>query len=365
MAVKTTKTGIVGAGFISEFHIRALRECPGIEIAGICDLNVERARKLAHTWGIAGAYGSIQELAERTQLDAVHVVTAPLGHEESMRWCMENGIATFVEKPVVTNVVECQSALATERRTGSYVGVNHNAVFHPAFRRLMRLIRERTLGAVEHVISCVNVPLRQLSAGQHGHWMFKAPGNILLEQGPHPISQIFSLLGKAARISALQTGERRLNNGALFFDTWEVSLACERGTAQGHFAFGKEFLENWLYVVGQDGSVFVDLRRNTIRRLGKSRFVDPAANTLGALSNALQEARQGVRSFMDYGLGFLKLRPSADPFYCSLRDSVHAFHDAYRKGVRPPVTLSDGCDVVETCERIAELASERTAVHAR
>jgi predicted dehydrogenase len=194
--------------------------------------------------------------------------------------------------------------------------------------------------------------------------MFKAPGNILLEQGPHPISQICHLLGKASRISALQTGERRLNNGALFFDTWQVSLACERGTAQGHFAFGKEFPENWLYVVGQDGSAFVDLRRNTIRRYGKSRFVDPAAYAQGALATALGEARQGVRNFVDYGLGFLKLRPSVDPFYCSLRDSVRAFHDAYGKGGRPPVTLSYGCEVVETCQRIAELASERTAVHA-
>ena len=361
--MKTTKTGIVGAGFISEFHIRALRECPGVEITGVCDLNIERARKLARTWGIA-AYGTIRELAEQTRPDAAHIVTSPLDHQASIQWCMENGIATFVEKPVVTNSADCQSALATERRTGCYVGVNHNAIFHPAFRRLIRLIQARSLGAVEHVISCVNVPLRQLSAGQHGHWMFQAPGNILLEQCPHPISQIYFLLGKAERISALRTGERRLSNGALFFDTWQVSLACERGTAQGHFAFGREFLESWLYVVGQDGSVFVDLRRNIIRRFGKSRFVDPAAYGQAAIATAFEEARQGVRNFADYGLGFLKLRPSADPFYSSLRDSIHAFHDAYRKSVNPPVTLSDGCDVVETCERIAELASERTAVHA-
>jgi len=40
------KAGIVGAGGISEFHIKGLRRLPYVDIVGVADVNEPRAREL-------------------------------------------------------------------------------------------------------------------------------------------------------------------------------------------------------------------------------------------------------------------------------------------------------------------------------
>ena len=352
-----TRTAVIGAGFISEFHIRALREDPAVEIVGICESDRARAQKAAQMWDVPFVCGTVDELIEKARPQIAHVVTPPPDHILTARRCMEAGVAPFIEKPVAVSGAECRLLAAIQLRTRSYVGVNHNGIFVPTFRRVVQQIQECRVGAVQHVISCLNVPLRQLSAGQHSHWMFREPRNILLEQGPHPLSQVCFLLGDILRMSVIQTGERTLNTGRSFFDTWQASFACARGTAQCYFSFGKEVPEWWLYVIGQDGAVVADFRRNIVRFCGKSRLVEPAAYAQTALGNAFAEARQGMRNFMDYGLGFLKIRPTADAFYTSLRDSVHMFHRAYRTQNEPPAALDQACHIVETCERMADVAS--------
>jgi predicted dehydrogenase len=213
------------------------------------------------------------------------------------------------------------------------------------------------LGRVEHVTACVNVPLRQLSAGQHDHWMFRDFGNIVMEQAPHSLSQIQALLGPIQNSSASVSGLTQLRTGVPFYDTWQVSLECERGTAQLFLAFGREYQESSLHVIGQDGSAFVDLRRNTLRVADKSRFIEPADNLRDALQNARASASQGIANFLGYGLGFLQLRPPADAFSLSIATSVGRFYEALQQGKEPAMGLEEGAGIVRACESIVQDAA--------
>ena len=94
---------------------------------------------------------------------------------------------------------ECAELVAAAETSGAALGVNQNFVHHPAFARLRRAVEAGTLGRPVHCRAVYNVPLRQLAARQFGHWMFVAPGNILLEQAVHPLSQIVALAGESHR----------------------------------------------------------------------------------------------------------------------------------------------------------------------
>ena len=63
MASQPIRVGLVGAGYISEYHVMALRALPGVVLAGICDLDRTRASRIAERFGIPGAYGSLKEMA--------------------------------------------------------------------------------------------------------------------------------------------------------------------------------------------------------------------------------------------------------------------------------------------------------------
>ena len=70
------KIGMVGAGFVAEFHRKSLESVRGAELAGVCALKgaeelVQRARdaKLGDT----KVYGSIEELCKNVDVACVFV----------------------------------------------------------------------------------------------------------------------------------------------------------------------------------------------------------------------------------------------------------------------------------------------------
>lgn len=353
------RVGVIGAGFIADAHLRALQAIPGIELAGVFDVDAGRAESAARRWKTTAAR-SVEELLERMRPDAVHVVTPSDAHVSAALACLESGSHVFVEKPLGHSSAECERIVETAARTGLQAGVNHNLSFHPAMLKLVDAARNRIFGRIEHVTVNLSVGLRQLSAGQHGHWMFREAGNILLEQGPHQLSLVVRLLGPVQEVSGVALGAKPLNTGKKFYSDWLATLCCERGTAQVRMAFGKDDFENWVDVTGQDASARADLRRNTLLMHTKRRWVPPLAELADSAANGAALAWQGAAEFSRYVLGFLKLAPVKDPFTLSMKSSIGAFHAALRAGEQAPVSAVEGREIVQACEQIAHDALRET-----
>ena len=345
------RAGLVGAGYIAEFHAQALKRLPAVELVGVCDLDPGRAAAVQRRWEIPEAASSLAELLERVELDVVHVLAPPPLHAATAGAALDAGCHVFVEKPLAVSAAECAALRAAARRAGRLVGVNHNLLFQPAFCRLVRLIQTWRLGEVQHVAACWNVPLTQLQRRQYDHWQLQAPGNLILEQAVHPLSQVQLLLGGIGELSARAFGPRRLPNGRTIYDAWQLGLRCERGSAQIYLGWEKGFQDSWLHVVGEDGAAFVDLRRNTLRLSEKTRFAEPIDDLLDGLRGATSAGRQAIGGAARYARGLLARRPYGDPFSASMRGSIAAFYGALASGREPPVGLDDGAALVEVCER--------------
>ena len=66
------RLGIVGAGAIAQVgHLPALRKIRDVEVAGICDNDVVKARALADRFDIPDVFHDLSELIEFGQLDAL------------------------------------------------------------------------------------------------------------------------------------------------------------------------------------------------------------------------------------------------------------------------------------------------------
>jgi predicted dehydrogenase len=141
---------VVGAGFIADFHLEILKATPGVELTVVCDADLPRAESSAVRFGVPRAVGSIEELGPDA-VDVAHVLVPPPLHEPVVRRLLERGVGVFVEKPLALSSADARSlgALAAER--GLPLGVNHNAVHHPAFARLLADVRAGRIGRVEHV----------------------------------------------------------------------------------------------------------------------------------------------------------------------------------------------------------------------
>ena len=327
------RVGLVGAGYIAETHAEVLRRQAGIELAAVADPALAKAEALAAAYGIPEAVADPGALAGK--VDAVHVLVPPNLHRRVAEPLLRAGIHVLVEKPMAETPEDCAALQAAAAAGGAALHVNQNFPYHPAHTRLKAALKANRIGPVRHVSLLYNMPLRQLDAGQLGHWMFAEPRNLLLEQAVHPLSQIDDLLGPIEAIDAQPQPPVSAGEGTDLITAWLVSLRCARGTAQMHFALGQTFPVWRLSVIGDDGSMEADMIHNRLAVETPSRWLDAADSLAGGLQRAGGLIAGSIGGALAYMGSVSGLTGRSDPFYRSMQGSIAAFYKCLGAGKRP------------------------------
>lgn len=99
------RIGIVGAGNIAEnAHLPAYEKCSNCEPVAICDIDYERAKRVAEKYNIKEVYGSAEEMLEKCELDAVDICTWNNGHAPVLIAAANAGKHVICEKPLAMNL---------------------------------------------------------------------------------------------------------------------------------------------------------------------------------------------------------------------------------------------------------------------
>lgn len=343
---------LVGAGYISRVHLDAIASLPGRRVTAVVDPNAAAARALAGP-GVA-VYGSVAEALAGGGFARAHVLVPPDRHEEVAAPLLAAGIPVLLEKPLAATGEASQRLVAAS--AGTALGVNQNFVHHPAFARMRAMLDAGRLGPARFVGCTYNVPLRQLGAKQFGHWMFQQPGNILLEQAVHPLSQVVTLAGEAGEIAALAGPSIEIAPGVPFTPSLNVSIQGARLPAQLRFAVGQEFPFWQVQAVCDDGVVVADILANRVFSYDRTRWLPAVDEALSGLRTAAGVGWHSVRGLLNYSLSTAKIRPRSDAFFVSMRASIAAFHDALDRGARPELDAAFGAGLVLLCERLRDTA---------
>lgn len=354
---------LVGAGYISSIHAEALTNIPGVFVNAIVDPNREAAVALADKWGAKHIFTSAEEAIASGQVGRAHILTPPQMHKPLAEQFIAAKIPTLIEKPAGVSADECRSLLSTVESSGTPAGVNQNFVYHPAMVKMQDLLRHAKLGRLQYVHCVYNAPLRQLAAGQFSHWMFQQPGNILLEQAVHPLSQIAAIAGDILNFSAIAGKPVDIAPGMPFYDSAQINLQCALAPAQLSFAVGKNFPFWQITAVCDDGVIIGDFMQNKIYTHKRTRWLDPADHAISGLRTAAEIAMQSVQGIANYALATAKLKPRSDSFYKSMEASIRAFHDAVDSGKPVRCDVAFGARLVEICEEIATQIFVKSSAH--
>lgn len=346
---RPTRVALVGTGYIADTHLEALRLVPEVEVVALCDVALARAESAARRHGIAAAVATPGELAAHA-VDVVHLCVPPDLHARLARECLELGFSVLVEKPLALEARAAAELFELARARGLALGANHNACFHPAFRRLLARVESGAIGRVEHVDVHLAVPLRQLEARDFSHWMFREPRNIVFEQAVHPFAQLVQLVGRPLEVHPLVLATRELGAGQNFHERWSVAARAERGTVQLHFAFGATFQRSSLGVRGSDGALEADLHRNLMQEEQKTLWLDFFDAYLAGARRGAALIRDARANLVQYLRQTLRLAPRGDAFFAGMLGSLRAFHAAYRTGAEVPGGASEVEAVLEWCE---------------
>lgn len=123
------RLGIVGVGSLGRHHARVASSLPGIRVAGLHDVNPERAAAVAREFGVAALPG-LAELIERSEAVIVAVPTA--AHHAVASVALAAGRHVLVEKPMTATLAEADELLALAGRNGLVLQVGHIERYNPA-----------------------------------------------------------------------------------------------------------------------------------------------------------------------------------------------------------------------------------------
>lgn len=210
----TVRVGMIGAGFIAEYHLAGLAAAGGAEVSVLAARTSERAAALARRFGIPDVVTDYRAVLDRRDVDAVVVATPDDTHEAIAVAAAAAGKAILLQKPMARTSAECRRIIAAAREAAVDLQVSF------MHRHFEETVRARELLADGRLGPVLAVRMRNATPGPDwGDWFFsreRVPGGVVHQLGVHGIDLLRHLVGEIASVmGALATlrPERRLADG--------------------------------------------------------------------------------------------------------------------------------------------------------
>jgi UDP-N-acetylglucosamine 3-dehydrogenase len=133
------RVGVVGVGVMGSNHARVISELPGVELAGIVDIDQHQARNVSRSLGCR-AFETLDALLERG-VDAATIAAPTHLHHDLALTCIRRGVHVLIEKPIASNAEEGRSLIAAARRARVTLMVGHVERFNPAVQAIKETLR--------------------------------------------------------------------------------------------------------------------------------------------------------------------------------------------------------------------------------
>jgi nucleoside-diphosphate-sugar epimerase/predicted dehydrogenase len=351
-----SRVAILGAGYISEFHIAAIRRLPDAELVAICDVNEALAQQTATSFGIPAVYGSLETMLAAEKLHVVHVLTPPQTHAVTAKMIAAAGVDVFIEKPMCHTVAACQDLRTVADAAGAAVGVGHNFLYYPIYERLVEDVRSGRLGQIDQVEIVWNKYLGQVRGGPFGAFMLAAPTNILFEVAPHSFAHALHLVGMPDRLTVDVRDKVVLPTGKDFYRKWDVTGTVGVVSVRLRFSFIDGYPEHYIHVRGTNAVAHVDFEHNTYVVQEHSPYLLDADHLINVLKPAKDSTKQAVRSVSTFVASKMKLTQEVQPYGESIFRATESFYTTRRGLVDERVSASLGERSVQFAE-LVELGS--------
>jgi predicted dehydrogenase len=136
--MRRVRTAVVGVGYLGRFHALKYRDLPHVELVGVADVRLERAKEVAGELGVE-AFGHHMDLVGK--VDAATVAVTTTEHHGVARDLLQHGIHVLVEKPIAAAIEEAQEMVDIAERQGAVLQVGHLERFNPTIQALQKRLR--------------------------------------------------------------------------------------------------------------------------------------------------------------------------------------------------------------------------------
>lgn len=132
----------VGAGYFSQFHYKSWQRIDNVDLVGVCDTDLGRARAIDADCAFADA----EDMIARVSPDLVDIITPPASRLAVVESVTAAGLPMIVQKPLADDLMDAQDLARVARKAGIPMLVHENFRFQPWYREARRLLDSGLLG---------------------------------------------------------------------------------------------------------------------------------------------------------------------------------------------------------------------------
>ncbi len=135
--MKKLRVGVVGLGKLGSLHVRIYSGLNNAELAGVCDIDKNKARFIGHSSKRPWCTNYIELF--KKQIDAVSIVTPTSIHYKIARFFLNNGVHVLIEKPITRTLKEARDLVKLARKKRLIIQVGHVERFNSAIQAIEKL----------------------------------------------------------------------------------------------------------------------------------------------------------------------------------------------------------------------------------
>lgn len=219
---------MIGYGAWGKHHAAAIREAPGLTLAGVaCGGEASAAAARQALPGVP-VYRDYRELLRDRSIDAVDIVTPNHLHGEMGVAALDAGKDVLLEKPMAITVAECDRLLEAAARSRRVLSIGHELRVSTQWALIKRMLDAGEIGAPLYaLVSLFRFPYRPGAGG----WRYAADrvGSWILEEPVHFFDFVmwyFEPLGDPTSVLAVGNSQGRADG---MYDDFSTIVRFPRG----------------------------------------------------------------------------------------------------------------------------------------
>lgn len=280
----------IGAGTLANTVAKEILPSGRHRISAVYTRNNQKCRDFAGKYG-GTAYDSAEAAICAPDVDGVYIVTPHTSHYQYAKLALSLGKPVLCEKPVTVTAQEAAELFALAKGTNVYLAEAMWTWFSPVARKVKQWYDAGELGELRHVEARYHMDSRKYAARCTDP---NLAGGALLDVGIYPITYLYRLFGKPAKIQCVGRLEGGIDLCEDVTMTFPNGLTCTASVSMCDF----KGLEK-VYLDGSNGRVkyyfFHSAKRvKLVRKGGKNEVFKADGGYLNEFDVVAGEIRDGL-----------------------------------------------------------------------
>jgi predicted dehydrogenase len=193
--------GFIGTGMISNTYLENLTRFPDINVVILGDLDQERARSQAKTYGVP-QWGGADDVLDHPDVEIVVNLTVPAAHADVASRAISAGKHVWSEKPISVDRASGRALLEQAEAAGLLIGVAPDTVLGPGVQTARRAIARGDIGeplSAHTIMQYVGPDIFHPSP----EFLFAKGAGPLFDMGPYYLTTLIHVFGAVQSVAAV------------------------------------------------------------------------------------------------------------------------------------------------------------------